>query len=539
MFDRAAHALDARLRARLTDWENAGLLRTLAPPAGIDLSSNDYLQLSSHPDVVSRFAEAVRQAGAGSTGSRLLRGEREAFARVERRFAALKQTERLLFFSSGYLANLAVLTTLPEVGDVLFSDARNHASLIDGSRLSRATTVVFPHNDVAALARALRSSDAVLPFVVVESLFSMDGDMAPLVDYAEVCAACGAALIVDEAHAVGIYGERGSGLIEAAGIEAMVTASINTAGKALGVAGAFVAGSASVISYMTQRARPFVFSTAPPPALADALEASLDLVGAEPERRLRVQRLSSHLRARLAAHGVDVLPGSSQILSVIVGDNDRAFGLVVAAVSKSKFWPQTAIFCVEDDAQNGPDHVDAHRTIAFVASPYARRGVRDSTLYSTSSMLRTMELILGLKPMSQFDAAAMPMFRSFQARADLRPYQARLANVDVNERNKKTAWGASQSARMDFTKEDAADDLVLNEIIWKAVRGADSVMPPPVRASFMFALDSDDEEDSLTNDNKIHFIINFFLEGLRLVAIWSNNDDINQIEKNKHIMLEK
>ena len=308
----------------MTDWENAGLLRTLRPPTGIDLSSNDYLQLASHPDVVSRFAEAVRQSGAGSTGSRLLRGEREAFARVEGRFAALKQTDGSLFFSSGYLANLAVLTTLPETGDVIFSDARNHASLIDGSRLSRATTVVFPHNDVAALARALRSSDAVLPFVIVESLFSMDGDMAPLADYAEVCTACGAALIVDEAHAVGIYGERGSGLIEAAGIEAMVTASINTAGKALGVAGAFVAGSAPVISYLTQRARPFVFSTAPPPALADALEASLDLVDTEPERRLRVQRLSSHLRTRLAAQGVDVLPGSSQIMSVIVGDNDRA-----------------------------------------------------------------------------------------------------------------------------------------------------------------------------------------------------------------------
>ncbi len=333
MFDRAARALDARLRARLTDWENAGLLRTLAPPAGIDLSSNDYLQLSSHPGVVSRFAEAVRQSGAGSTGSRLLRGEREAFARVERRFAVLKQTGGSLFFSSGYLANLAVLTTLPEAGDVIFSDARNHASLIDGSRLSRATTVVFPHNDVAALARALRSSDAVLPFVVVESLFSMDGDMAPLADYAEVCTASGAALIVDEAHAVGIYGERGSGLIEAAGIEAMVTASINTAGKALGVAGAFVAGSASVISYLTQRARPLVFSTAPPPALADALEASLDLVRAEPERRLRVQRLSSRLRARLAAHGVDVLPGSSQILSVMMGDNLRAVAVATTLQS--------------------------------------------------------------------------------------------------------------------------------------------------------------------------------------------------------------
>lgn len=330
--DSGARTLDARLRARLADWEGAGLLRTLRPPSGVDLSSNDYLQLSTHPEVVSRLVHAVGRSGAGSTGSRLLCGERESFAQVERRFAAFKETEASLYFSSGYLANLAVLTTLPEVGDLIFSDASNHASLIDGARLSRAETVVFPHNDVGALRRALCQPDRGLglQFVVVESLFSMGGDMAPLVDYAEVCDACGALLIVDEAHAVGIFGERGSGLIEATGIRPMITASINTAGKALGVAGAFVAASTSTIAYLTQRARPFVFSTAPPPALADAIQASLDLVEAEPERRRRLHQRSAHLRARLGGAGIDVLPGSSQILSVMVGDNDRAVRIAAA-----------------------------------------------------------------------------------------------------------------------------------------------------------------------------------------------------------------
>ena len=177
-----------------------------------------------------------------------------------------------------------------------------------------------------------------------------------------------------------------------------------------------------------------------------------------------------------------------------VGDNDRAFGLVVEAVTKSKFWPQTAIFSVEDDAQNGPDHVDAHRTIAFVVSPYARRGARDSTLYSTSSMLRTMELILGLKPMSQFDAAAMPMFASFQAEPDLKSFVAKEVTVDMDEKNAKTAWGADRSRTMNFAKEDAADDLQLNEVIWRSIRGAKSPMPPPVRAAFVFTKDEDEKD---------------------------------------------
>jgi hypothetical protein len=184
-----------------------------------------------------------------------------------------------------------------------------------------------------------------------------------------------------------------------------------------------------------------------------------------------------------------------------VGDNDRAFGLVVEAISHSRFWPETAIFVVEDDAQNGPDHIDAHRTIAFAISPYIRRGARDSTLYSTSSMLRTVELILGLKPMSQFDAAAMPMFASFQADPDLRPYEAKEVTVNLEEKNARTAWGADLSRKMDFAKEDAADDLQLNEVIWRSIRGSNSRMPRPVRAAFVFTKkqhddDDDDEEDS-------------------------------------------
>jgi hypothetical protein len=178
-----------------------------------------------------------------------------------------------------------------------------------------------------------------------------------------------------------------------------------------------------------------------------------------------------------------------------MAQNDLAFGRLVEAVSRSKFWAQTAIFVVEDDAQNGPDHVDAHRTVAYVISPYTKRRVVDSTMYSTSSMLRSMELILGMQPMSQFDLAAMPMYRSFQAKADFSPYVCLPANVDVEEKNLKTAWGAEESRKMDFTKEDAADDLLLNEIVWRSVRGPNSPMPAPYRAAFVFTHGEKDGDD--------------------------------------------
>jgi len=181
--------------------------------------------------------------------------------------------------------------------------------------------------------------------------------------------------------------------------------------------------------------------------------------------------------------------------TAFMAENDLAFGQIVEGVSRSKFWPTTAIFVVEDDAQNGPDHVDAHRTIAFVISPWTKHGAVDSSLYSTSSMLRTMELILGLDPMSQFDAAALPMIDSFAKAPVLEAYQCRPAQVALDERNVATAWGAEASLVMDFSVEDAADDLLLNEIVWRSVRGPNSPMPAPRRAAFVFASEEDETEE--------------------------------------------
>jgi DNA-binding beta-propeller fold protein YncE len=177
--------------------------------------------------------------------------------------------------------------------------------------------------------------------------------------------------------------------------------------------------------------------------------------------------------------------------TAFVAENDLALGRIVDAVSHSRYWAQTAIFVVEDDSQNGCDHVDAHRTVALVASPYARRGGKDSTMYSTTSMLRTMELILGLKPMSQFDAAATPMFDSFQAEPDLRPYDAAPENVNLEDKNQLTDWGAN--LKMNFAREDAADESLLNEVVWKSVRGRGSPMPAPVHAAFVFGHKDDDD----------------------------------------------
>jgi YVTN family beta-propeller protein len=170
-----------------------------------------------------------------------------------------------------------------------------------------------------------------------------------------------------------------------------------------------------------------------------------------------------------------------------VADNDLALGRIVEAVSHSKFWKDTAIFVLEDDAQNGPDHVDAHRSTAYVISPYTKHRAVDSNMYSTSSMLRTMELILGLKPMTQFDAAALPMYASFQAKADLTPYEYTHAHVDLNDKNTVASWGAAESGKMDFRDADAGDDRRLNEIIWRSVRGAKRPMPAPVHAAFVWA----------------------------------------------------
>ena len=177
----------------------------------------------------------------------------------------------------------------------------------------------------------------------------------------------------------------------------------------------------------------------------------------------------------------------------MVAENDNALGLLIQGLSQSKFWSKTAVFVVEDDAQNGPDHVDAHRTIAYAIGPHVKRGVVDSTLYSTASMLRTIELILGLKPMTQFDAAAVPMWASFASKPDERSYRMRPPGVDYTLKTLAGAWGTELSERMDFAKEDAADDLQLNEVIWRSVKGPNSRMPAPLRAAFVRSGGDDDD----------------------------------------------
>lgn len=227
---------------------------------------------------------------------------------------------------------------------------------------------------------------------------------------------------------------------------------------------------------------------------ADRFIAELARFEAEGEMpRLQIVRLPND-------HTSGTSPGKLTP-TAFVAENDLAFGRIVEAVSRSRFWATTAIFVVEDDAQNGSDHVDAHRTIAFVISPWARHGAVDSSLYSTSSMLRTIELILGLDPMSQFDAAALPMVRSFDKAPIPEPYRALPANVPLDERNLASAWGAEASLAMDFSVEDAADDLLLNEIVWRSVRGATSAMPPPRRAAFVFVSDDDETEEGRDDDD--------------------------------------
>lgn len=323
--------LEDRTRRVLGELDAQGLRRELRSPSGVDLSSNDYLGLADHPLIRDAMVQAVLQEGIGSTASRLLRGERKAFHDVERRFADWKGTEASLYFTSGYAANLGVLSSFLQEGDVVFSDELNHASLIDGMRLGRARRIIFPHCGVRALRGALVSEQALgQRFLVTESLFSMDGDFAPLEDYAKLCRETGTALIVDEAHAVGVFGERGTGWIEQAGVGRDVFLSVNTAGKALGVCGAFVAGPRWAIEFLIQRARTFVFTTAPPPSLAAALDAALSVVVREPELRVQTLRSAEKLRAMLREMGVRVPQVESQIIPIMLGDNERAMAAAEA-----------------------------------------------------------------------------------------------------------------------------------------------------------------------------------------------------------------
>ncbi|QQS41192.1 MAG: 8-amino-7-oxononanoate synthase [Acidobacteriota bacterium] len=317
--------LNERIRNRLESIERAGEKRSMTEPRGIDLSSNDYLCLAEDPRLKEAMLDGVRRYGVGSTASRLLRGHREVFERAESEFAKFKGTQRSLYFATGYQANLGIFQTFLEEGDVVFSDELNHASIIDGIRLSKAEKVIFEHGHAEDLRTKIESANVQGErFIVTESLFSMDGDVAPLDEYAAICRDTGTNLIVDEAHAVGIYGKKGSGLIEEAGIGDEVLLSVNTAGKALGVAGAFVSGAEWAIEYLIQRCRSFIFSTAPPPALAYALTKSIGIVEIEEDRRNRLIELCGKFSLLLGEAGFVVPERPTQIVPVVIGRSEDA-----------------------------------------------------------------------------------------------------------------------------------------------------------------------------------------------------------------------
>jgi len=306
----------------LAEWANAGLTRTTRPARGVDFSSNDYLGLAQHPAVAAALQQALGGERTGGTGSRLLSGSPGAWQALEARFAAWQGAPAALFFSTGYAANVGLLSALLGPDDLVITDQLNHASIIDGIRLARAQKVIVPHLDLNAIESALQSAGRRC-WVVVESIYSMDGDGYDLVALFAICERYGARLIVDEAHATGLYGPSGQGRAAAAGVRPFAT--VHPCGKALGGTGAFVVGSEELRSWLIHRARSFVFSTALPPFVAAGLHAALDIVIAEPERRAKPVALADALRALLPAHKMG--SSASQVVPWRVGSASRAVAL--------------------------------------------------------------------------------------------------------------------------------------------------------------------------------------------------------------------
>lgn len=370
----AGGPLAEELHGRLAALEDQGLRRELRVPSGIDFSSNDYLGLARDPGLRAALFERLRSLGPsaslGAPSSRLLRGHFEEHAALERRLARFKGTEAALLFASGYQANLGLITALIGPGDRVVSDVQNHASLIDAFRLCGCRKVIFPHLDAAAVERALaQPHEGGRTFLVTESIFSMDGDAPPLDVYADLAGRYGAELIVDEAHATGLFGdERGSGLAEGYGIEGRATALVSTLGKALGFSGAFVAGPQVLIDYLLNGCRPFLFSTAVPPLLIHAADLALDWAEAEPWRRRKCLALADRLRERLRSVGLDCMASVGPIVPVLLGENRRALdvaerlqeqGFDVRAIRPPAVAPGTARLRISVHADHSEAQIDA------------------------------------------------------------------------------------------------------------------------------------------------------------------------------------
>lgn len=297
--------------------------------------SNDYLALANHPRIVEAFQSAAARFGVGSGASHLVCGHSELHHELEERLAAATGRDRAVLISTGYMANFGVVNALVDANSSVFMDRLNHASLLDGGFICRGIMHRFPHNDVAALAEQLAACEQDYKLIAVDGIYSMDGDMAPLPEMACLARDHGAALMVDDAHGFGWLGETGAGVCEHFGLgQDEVPILMGTLGKALGCFGAFVAGSEELVEYLIQFCRPYVFTTALPPAVAAATCAALDVIRDEPERRRNLVRLISHFRAAAKERNIPIMDSHTPIQPLVIGGESRT--MAIAAFLKER-----------------------------------------------------------------------------------------------------------------------------------------------------------------------------------------------------------
>jgi 8-amino-7-oxononanoate synthase len=306
----------------------------------VSFGSNDYLGLAADPRLAAAVAEAAQQEGWGSGASPLVTGFGQAHQRLQQRLAEFEESEAALLFTSGFAANAGTIAALVGPGDVVFADRKNHASLWDGCRLSRADVRVYPHADWQRLDRLLaKPHKARRRLIVTDGLFSMDGDLAPLEQLAELAERHDAMLMVDEAHATGVFGPNGRGVAEHFGVEDRIDVRVGTLSKALGCAGGFVASSRSLVDWLINRTRPYVFSTASPSAAAAAAMVALDVVRDEPQRREGLLSRARSVREALLQQGWNIGNSVSQIIPLILGRPTRAMELSAALGQECLFVP--------------------------------------------------------------------------------------------------------------------------------------------------------------------------------------------------------
>jgi 8-amino-7-oxononanoate synthase len=373
----AAEFIDDELR----DLKSASLYRRLRLTEGdqgptlivdgrevLNFSSNNYLGLANHPALRAAAKQAIDRYGCGSGASRLISGNMTLHEELESKVAELKGTEAALVFNSGFQANTGILSTLAGEGDVILSDALNHASIIDGCRLSRAEIVVYGHCDLDQLERGLKASRAKSrKLIVTESLFSMDGDEAPLVDIVDLAEKHGAIVMVDEAHATGVFEPNGAGLVAKLGLGRRVLVQMGTLGKALGGFGAYVAGSAALRELLINRCRSFIFTTSLPPAVMAMAIAAIDLVKKEPERRQALWNNCQLLQSGLKSSGYLLGNSRSPILPLMIGDATQCMQLSEDLLQRGVFAqgirpptvpPGTSRLRVTLMATHTPDHIN-------------------------------------------------------------------------------------------------------------------------------------------------------------------------------------